>query len=312
MQVADIDGFRDVRDLDIAPDGAWVAYTVGLRRRRPRQGRRRRLAVELGRHRARPADHQPGPRDRSRASAPTASGSRSCPGGKSGDDDKTTGGQIWLLNRQGGEARRLTDPQGRRQRLPVVARFDAAGRSSATTPIPRRTRPATTRRRRSRSSSTATASSATATATWSHRRSHLYLLNVATGAVETLTSRRLGRRAAGVVAGRHADRLRQRPRRRRRSHQRHQRLRRRRQGRRRSRGRSRRGTAPTTRRGRRGAPTARRSPTSRAASRSFFAYSRNTLAVVAGRRRRAEAAHRRRARSTSRRRRGRRTARRST
>ena len=30
MHVADIDGFRDVRDLDIAPDGAWVAYTVGL------------------------------------------------------------------------------------------------------------------------------------------------------------------------------------------------------------------------------------------------------------------------------------------
>ncbi len=30
MHVADIDGFRDVRDLDIAPDGAWAAYTVGL------------------------------------------------------------------------------------------------------------------------------------------------------------------------------------------------------------------------------------------------------------------------------------------
>ena len=30
MQVADVDGFRDVRDLDIAPDGAWVAYAVGL------------------------------------------------------------------------------------------------------------------------------------------------------------------------------------------------------------------------------------------------------------------------------------------
>jgi len=30
MHLADIDGFRDVRDLDIAPDGAWVAYAVGL------------------------------------------------------------------------------------------------------------------------------------------------------------------------------------------------------------------------------------------------------------------------------------------
>ena len=30
MHVADVDGYRDVRDLDIAPDGAWVAYTVGL------------------------------------------------------------------------------------------------------------------------------------------------------------------------------------------------------------------------------------------------------------------------------------------
>ena len=30
MQVADIDGFRDVRDLDISPDGAWVAYAVGM------------------------------------------------------------------------------------------------------------------------------------------------------------------------------------------------------------------------------------------------------------------------------------------
>src|SRR6187549_3197516 len=30
MQVADIDGFRDVRDLDISPDGAWVVYAVGM------------------------------------------------------------------------------------------------------------------------------------------------------------------------------------------------------------------------------------------------------------------------------------------
>ena len=31
---------------------------------------------------------------------------------KSGDDDKTTGGQIWVLGRQGGEARRLTTRKG--------------------------------------------------------------------------------------------------------------------------------------------------------------------------------------------------------
>ena len=31
MQVADVDGVRDVRDVAIAPDGAAVAYTVGLR-----------------------------------------------------------------------------------------------------------------------------------------------------------------------------------------------------------------------------------------------------------------------------------------
>ena len=166
LQVADIDGFRDVRDLDIAPDGAWVAYTVGL----PDVARDKDegdiwLSNWAG------TEHVRLTTSPTRESQP-----RFSPDGKwiaflssrkSGDDDKTTGGQIWLLSRQGGEARRLTTRKGGAGDFRVVARLDAAGR--------RRRRPRSrggqdrrrTSRRRSRSSSTATASSAIARATWS-------------------------------------------------------------------------------------------------------------------------------------------------
>ena len=219
----------------IAPDGAWVAYTVGFADIAARQGRRRHLDVELGRHRARPPDDEPRRANRSRASAPTASGSRSSPAATSGDDDKTTGGQIWLLSRQGGEARRLTTRKGGagdfqwspdstrlvlRRRRPRSR--GGQGRRRQDAEEADRHRPLRLQARRRRLPV--------------HRRSHLYLLTVATGAIETLTTRRLRRLAAGVVARRHADRLHQRPRQRRRPHQRHQRLRRGRQGRRRAAG----------------------------------------------------------------------------
>ncbi len=111
MQVADVDGFRDVRDLDIAPDGAWVAYAVGL----PDVARDKDegdiwLSNWAG------TEHVRLTTSPTRESQP-----RFSPDGKwiafvssrkSGDDDKTTGGQIWVLSRQGGEARRLTTRKG--------------------------------------------------------------------------------------------------------------------------------------------------------------------------------------------------------
>ena len=138
-----------------------------------------------------------------------------------GDDDKTTGGQIWLLSRQGGEARRLTEPQGRRRRLPVVARLDAAG----------------VRRRRPRSRGGQGRRRQDAEEADRHRplrlqarqrrlpgrtaASHLYLADRRHRRHRDADDRRLGRRAAGVVARWQPHRVHQRPRQRRRPDQRH-------------------------------------------------------------------------------------------
>ena len=230
LQVADIDGFRDVRDLDIAPDGAWVAYTVGL----PDVARDKDegdiwLSNWAGTEHVR------------LTSSPTReSQPRFSPDGKwiafvssrkSGDDDKTTGGQIWILSRQGGEARRLTTRKGGAGDCPMVPRFDAAGR----------------RRRRPRSRGGQDRRGQDAEEADRHRPLRLQARSRGLPGPPALASLprerrvrgrrgahlgRLGRFAAGVVARRRADRLHQRPRHRRRSHQRHQRLRRGRQGRR--------------------------------------------------------------------------------
>jgi len=186
MQVADVDGFRDVRDLDIAPDGAWVAYTVGL----PDVARDKDegdiwLSNWAG------TEHVRLTTSPTRESQP-----RFSPDGqwiafvssrKSGDDDKTTGGQIWVLGRQGGEARRLTTRKGGAGDVrwsPDSTRLVFVGddpdpdedKTGADKP-PKK--PIVIDRygfKRDREGYLV------------HRRSHLYLVNVASGAVEALTS----------------------------------------------------------------------------------------------------------------------------
>ena len=148
------------------PDGTWVAYAVGL----PDVVRDKDegdiwLSNWAGTEHVRLTSSPT--RESQPRFSPDGKSIAFVSGRKSGDDDKTTGGQIWLLSRQGGEARRLTTRKGGAGDVQLVARFGTAGLRR------RRPRPRggqdrrRTRRRRSRSSSIATASSAIARATWS-------------------------------------------------------------------------------------------------------------------------------------------------
>ena len=232
MQVADIDGFRDVRDLDIAPDGAWVAYTVGL----PDVARDKDegdiwLSNWAG------TEHVRLTTSPTRESQP-----RFSPDGKwiafvsepeerrRRQDHRRADLDPQPPGRRGAPAHHT---QGRRRRRPMVPRFDAAG----------------LRRRRPRSRGGQDRRGQDAEEADRHRPLRLQARSRGLPGPPALASlpreRRVGRRrgahlgrlgrfAAGVVARRDADRVRQRPGQRRRSHQRHQRLRRRRQGRRRA------------------------------------------------------------------------------
>jgi dipeptidyl aminopeptidase/acylaminoacyl peptidase len=186
MQVADVDGFRDVRDLDIAPDGAWVAYTVGL----PDVARDKDegdvwLSNWAGTEHVRLTSSPV--RESQPRFSPDGKWIAFVSGRKSADDDKTTGGQIWVLSRQGGEARRLTTRKGGAgdfqwspdsTRLVVVG-DDPDPEEDKTGEDKPPKKPIVIDRygfKRDRDGYLV------------HRRSHLYLVNVATGAVDVLTS----------------------------------------------------------------------------------------------------------------------------
>ena len=186
MRVADIDGFRDVRDLDIAPDGAWVAYAVGL--------------PDLARDKDEGdiwLSNWAGTEHVRLTSTPTReSQPRFSPDGrwiafvssrKSGDDDKTTGGQIWVLSRQGGEARRLTTRKGGAgdfQWSPDSARLVFVGDD----PDPEEDRTGDDKTPKKPIVIDRYGFKRDREGYLVHRRSHLYLLGVASGAVETLTT----------------------------------------------------------------------------------------------------------------------------
>jgi dipeptidyl aminopeptidase/acylaminoacyl peptidase len=186
MQVADIDGFRDVRDLDIAPDGAWVAYAVGL----PDVAKDKDegdiwLSNWAG------TEHIRLTTSPTRESQP-----RFSPDGKwiafvtsrkSGDDDKTTGGQIWILSRQGGEARRLTTRRGGAgdfQWSPDSTRLVFVGDD----PDPEEAKTGEDKTPKKPIVIDRYGFKRDRDGYLLHRRSHLYLVNVASGAVETLTT----------------------------------------------------------------------------------------------------------------------------
>ena len=126
----DLGKFKSVADPQVSPDGAWIAYTVG--------------SVDVEKDK-RDSDVWMVSWDGTRtiqltSSKDSESRPRWSPDGKylafttsrgDGDEDdkkdekkKTT--QVWLLNRSGGEAQKLTDVKGGGRRLRVVARQRAA------------------------------------------------------------------------------------------------------------------------------------------------------------------------------------------
>jgi dipeptidyl aminopeptidase/acylaminoacyl peptidase len=111
LQVADIDGFRDVRDLDVSPDGAWIAYAVAFA-----DGVRDKDDADIWLSNWAGTEHirltSTAERETDPQFSPDGKWIAFLSGRKAGDDDKSSGGQVWLLNRQGGEARRLTTRKG--------------------------------------------------------------------------------------------------------------------------------------------------------------------------------------------------------
>jgi dipeptidyl aminopeptidase/acylaminoacyl peptidase len=186
IQVADVDGFRDVRDLDIAPDGAWVAYTVGL----PDVAKDKDegdiwLSNWAGTEHVR-LTSSPARESQPRFS-PDGKWIAFVSSRKVGDDDKTTGGQIWILSRQGGEARRLTTRKGGAgdvQWSPDAARLVFVGDD----PDPEEDKTGEDKTPKKPIVIDRYGFKRDREGYLVHRRSHLYLLTIASGAVETLTT----------------------------------------------------------------------------------------------------------------------------
>lgn len=108
LRLDDISQIREVRDPQCSPDGQWVAYTVGT------------TDVKEDKH---DSDvwmvSYDGKRDLQITSSPEAeTNARWSPDGRfltftSSRPGKARGNQVWILDRQGGEARQLTDVKGR-------------------------------------------------------------------------------------------------------------------------------------------------------------------------------------------------------
>ena len=186
IQVADLDAFRDVRDLAIAPDGAWVAYTVGFA-----DTTRDKDDADVWMTNWAGTEHV-----RLTASPDRESQPRFSPDGKwlaflssraVGTDDKASGGQVWLLSRLGGEARRLTTRKG------GVSDFQWSPDSTKLVLVGDDPDPEA-----DKADDDKTPKKPIVIDRYNfkqddggyldHRRSHLYLLTVATSAIETLTS----------------------------------------------------------------------------------------------------------------------------
>ena len=111
----------------IAPDGAWVAYTVGFADSpRDKDDADVWMSNWAGTEHVRLTAQ---PRSRIAAALqPRRQVARVPLQPARGDDDKTTGGPGLAPQPPGRRGAPAHQPQGRRLRLPVVARFDAAGR----------------------------------------------------------------------------------------------------------------------------------------------------------------------------------------
>jgi dipeptidyl aminopeptidase/acylaminoacyl peptidase len=109
IKLEDMHGFHDVRDLQLSPDGKWVAYTVSTI---DVAGDKSDTDVWMA--------SWDGARQIRMTSSPEAeSAPRWSPDGKylsflSGrTGGKARGSQVWILDRMGGEAQQLTDVKGR-------------------------------------------------------------------------------------------------------------------------------------------------------------------------------------------------------
>jgi len=108
IRVDDMHAFHDVRDVQVSPDGAWVAYTVsGVDTAADKSDTDVWMASWDGKRQLRMTTSPEG------ESAP-----RWSPDGRylsflSGRPGKAKGSQVWLIDRQGGEAQQFTDVKGR-------------------------------------------------------------------------------------------------------------------------------------------------------------------------------------------------------
>ena len=186
LQLADLDTFRDVRDLAVAPDGAWVAYTVGFADKT-----RDKDEADLWMTNWDGTEHV-----RLTASPDRESQPRFSPDGRSiaflssrsaGGEDKASGAQVWLLSRQGGEARRLTERKGGVsdfQWSPDSTRLVFVGDD----PDPEEDAGKDDKKPKKPIVIDRYAFKRDNDGYLVHRRSHLYLLTIATGAIESLTA----------------------------------------------------------------------------------------------------------------------------
>lgn len=189
LQVADLDRFRDVREPQLSPDGRWVAYTVVFA-----DPKKDRDDADVWMSSWDGTEHVQLTASPDRESQP-----RWSPDGRylaflsartQGDEDAPDDAQIWLMNRQGGEARRLTNRPGGVsdfQWSPDSSRIVFVGQDPDPEDTardeggkkPKTRKPIVIDRYRFKRD---------VEGYLEHRRSHLYLLTVETGAIEPLTS----------------------------------------------------------------------------------------------------------------------------
>src|SRR5688572_11752265 len=109
IKIEDMHGFHDVRDLQISPDGKWVAYTLSTVD----------TAADKSDTDVWTASWDGAQQMRMTSSPEAENAPRWSPDGRylaflSGrPGGKARGTQIWLLERSGGEAQQLTDVKGR-------------------------------------------------------------------------------------------------------------------------------------------------------------------------------------------------------